>query len=71
MNQIRAAKGCRRMICSHGKQHPVSFSWEVAPVTADGYQTRVRVEPNGNNDTAEQFQSVIKANDMWIDLLTQ
>ena len=59
------------MIHSHCEQHPVSFGWEVATLTADGYKTSVRVEPNRNNDTAERFQSVIKANNIWNDLPTQ
>jgi len=59
------------MIRSHCEQHPVSFGWEVGTLTADGYQTSVRVEPNRNNNTAERFQSVIMANDIWNDLLTQ
>src|SRR5882757_1179130 len=71
MNQIRAAEGCRRMIHSHCEQHPVSFGWEVATLTSDGYKTSVRVEPNRNNNTAERFQSVIKANNIWNDLPTQ
>lgn len=53
MNQARAAEGSRRMIGSHCEQHPVSFGWEVATLTADGYKTSVRVKPNRNNDTAE------------------
>jgi hypothetical protein len=32
---------------------------------------RLRVESDGNDNTAERFQSVIKANDIWNDLLTQ
>jgi hypothetical protein len=71
MNQVGAAEGCRRMIRSHCKQHPVSFGWEVATLTADGYKTSVCVEPNRNNNTAERFQPVIKANDVWNDLPTQ
>src|SRR4029077_14934048 len=71
MNQVRAAKGYRCMIRSHCEQHPVSFGWEVAALTADGYQTSVRVEPNRNNNAAKRFQSVIKVNDIWNDLLTQ
>jgi hypothetical protein len=59
------------MIRSRCEQHPVSFGWEVATPTADGYQTSARVEPNRNNNTAERFQSFIKANDIWNDLLTQ
>src|ERR1700730_7725822 len=71
MNQIRAAVGCRRMIHSHCEQHPVSFGWEVATLTADGYKTSVRVEPNRNSNTAERFPSVIKANNIWNDLPLQ
>jgi len=43
----------------------------AALVKDDGYKTTVRVEPNRNNDTAERFQSFIKANNIWIDLPTQ
>src|SRR5246500_4285729 len=71
MNQVGAAEGYRRMIRSHCEQHPVSFGWEVATLAADGYKASVRVEPNRNNDTAERFQSVIKANNIWNDLPTQ
>ena len=59
------------MIRSHCEQHPVSFGWEVAALTADGDQAGVRIEPDRNDNTAKRFQSVIKANDIWNDLLTQ
>src|SRR5882757_5139291 len=65
MNQVRAAEGCRRMIRSHCEQHPVSFGWEIATLTADSHKTSVRAESNRDNDTAERFQSVIKTNSIW------
>src|SRR3954470_2413216 len=71
MNQIRAEEGCRCMIRSHCEQHPVSFGGKVATLTADGYQTSVRVEPNRNNNAAKRYRSVIKINDIWNDRLTQ
>src|ERR1700727_1910165 len=71
VNQVRAAEGCRCVIRSHRQQHSVSFGWEVAPLTTDGYKTGVRVEPNRNDDTAERFQSVIEANDIRSSLPAQ
>src|ERR1700689_5897246 len=71
MKQVRAGGGRRCVIGSHGEQHSVCFGREVATLAADGYETRVRVEPNGNNDTAERFQPVVKANDIWNDLAAQ
>ena len=69
MNQIRAAEGDCRMVCSHGEQHPVRVGWKIAALTTNGYHPGIGVEPNRDNNAAEGFQSVI--NIVQNDLLPQ
>jgi hypothetical protein len=45
--KVRAAEGSCRVIRSHREQHLVNLGWEVAALTANGYQTGVRVVSAG------------------------